>query len=288
MNKYYENLMNLDEAKGLKELIGKWENLSANMEKYPANAPIILPDLFVTAKSASMVSRLVENLSGYLAFRSNIMDFYGDVRYFEFMLNYCCPEEDFNEIRRLMDEVITSAGFRSIYKGIVHIRIDAWLGHQEEQHFINFLDYLAENTGDWLIILSVSSGEDEKVMAMESVVSMFLRIQRIELNMPSTETYVAELEAMIGKYHFRLSEGAAALLAASVDVLKENRYFDSLYTMRLLCSDIVYEMYSGKPRSSMVLTEDDLKDFSSGSPYIRRTIKKMTDSRKIGFIKDLR
>ena len=46
------------------------------MERYPVNAPIILPDLFVTAKSANMVSRLIENLSGYLAFRDNIMDFY--------------------------------------------------------------------------------------------------------------------------------------------------------------------------------------------------------------------
>lgn len=286
MNRYYDKLMQFDSAEGLKELISKWENLSANMEKYPLNAPIILPDLFVTAQSGNMVSKLVENLSGYLAYRSNIMEFYGDVRYFEFMLNYCRPEAEFNEIRRLMDEVITSAGFRNIFKGIAHIRVDAWLGHQEEQHFINFLDYLAENTGDWLIILSVSTEKPEKASAMEAVVSMFLRIHKIGLHIASTETYLKELEAMIGQYHFKLSEGAQTLLSESIDVLKKNSYFDSMYTMRLLCSDIVYEVYSGAARTSMVLTEEDLKPFAADSPYIRRTIKKIAESKskKIGFV----
>lgn len=271
------------DAEGMTELLLKWETLSANLGQYPPNAPILLPDLFVISPGASMTSRLIRDLSSYLQEKGNLMDFYGDVPCFEFLLNYCDRGEEFTELLRFMDEVKANAGFRNAFHGVIHIQMDAWLGHHESRHFLDFMDYLAENTSDWLIVLSVSSGKTEKIRAMEAMLSMFLRIEKITLHMPPTETYVAELERGIRKYGFRLDEGARELLRESIDVLKKNRYFDSSYSIKLLCSDIVYEAYSHEIRTSKVLTAEDLAHFSAGGEYIQRTLRKLRESRTIGF-----
>ena len=270
----YEELKGFEEAEGLKELLGKWEILSANLEKEPVKAPILLPDLFVISESSHMTSRFVEALSSYLFEKKNLMEFYGDVRYFEFMMDYCKPEAQFSEFGRLMDEVKNCAGFRNVFKGLVHIDLTAWVGHQDEAHFINLLDYLAENTGDWMIILSLSASRRSFAGAMESVLSMFLRMERVELRTASTESYVEELSRMIGEYHFTLDDGARELLKESIDALKKSKYFDASYTMRLLCGDIVYELYSRAAREDRVLTAEDLAAFAKESPYISRSVQK--------------
>ncbi|MDO5132654.1 MAG: hypothetical protein Q4D81_06700 [Eubacteriales bacterium] len=282
MNRYYEKLINIEGAERLRELVDKWETLSANLERFPAKAPILLPDLFVVSESDYTTSRFVDALGDYLIAKKNLMEFYGDVPSFEFMLNYHKPGSEFSEIRRLNDEVSNSAGFRTFFRGIVHIKIDAWLGHQEEQHFIEFLDYLRENTSDWLIVLSVNEKDGQKVSSMESILSMFLRIEKIAMKTASTEALVEEVEALLALYDFRLDEGARELLTGSIDVLRENRYFDSSGTIRLLGSDIIYELYSHEIRKSPVLTAEDLKYFAPESEYIRRTLYKF-QKRRIGF-----
>lgn len=280
-NSASNSLASFEGAVGLKTLIKKWDTLSANLKHYRADLPILLPDLFVTAQSSSRVSELVYELAGYLREKKNLMDFYGDVPYFEFMFNYCKPDTPFSEIQRLMDEVNICAGFRNVYKGIVHIRIDEWTGHQDEQHFFEFLDYISENTVNWLVVLSVVGKKASDVSALESALSMFLRIEKITLKTLSTESYVNEAVKQIAKYDLELDESAMKLLGESIDILRKNKYFDSSYTIRLLCSDIVYGVYSGKIRKSGILTAEDLKDFAVDSPYIQRTLNK--SGIKIGF-----
>ena len=159
MNPYYDKLINFDGAQGLDRLIRKWAVLSSNLKTLPVNGPILIPDLFV-----------------YLIAQKNLLDFNGDIPCFEFMLNYCPPGAGFKELERLIDGISDCAGYRNEFRGIVHIKLDYWLGHQEEHHFIDLLDYLSENTFKWLIILSVSTKNEDKASAMESVLSMFLRL----------------------------------------------------------------------------------------------------------------
>lgn len=281
-NIFYEKLIGFEGAQGLRDLLDKWEMLSSNLEYFPAKAPIILPDLFIVAESDFTISQFVDVLADYLTAKKNLMEFYGDVAYFEFMLNYHSPGSEFKEIRRLMDEVSYSAGFRTFFRGIVHIKIDAWLGHQEELHFIEFMDYLRENTSDWLIILSVNGKDSQKINNMEAVLSMFLRIEKIALNVAPAQTYVEEIESLLALYDFQLDESARELLTQSVDILRDNKYFNSSGTIRLLCGDIVYEMYSHEIRSSHLLTAEDLQYFAPDSEYIRRTVHKV-HRRTIGF-----
>jgi hypothetical protein len=84
--------------------------------------------------------------------KPNLMSFYGDVAYFEFMLNYCGPRENFSELQRLMDGVDNAKGFRSEFRGILFIDIDDWRDHFEEKHFVDFMEYLSDNSDDWLIV----------------------------------------------------------------------------------------------------------------------------------------
>ena len=99
---------------------------------------------------------MLQLLSEYLTEKNDLMDFYGDVKYLEFMLNYCPSGEHFSELQRLMNEIDNAAGFRYEYRGIVYIDIDEWIGHFEEKHFVSFMEYLSDNSDSWLVVLSVS------------------------------------------------------------------------------------------------------------------------------------
>ena len=281
MNPYYDKLINFDGAQGLDRLIRKWAVLSSNLKTLPVNGPILIPDLFVVSHSNTMLSRMIDTLSSYLITQKNLLDFNGDIPCFEFMLNYCPPGAGFKELERLIDGISDCAGYRNEFRGIVHIKLDYWLGHQEEHHFIDLLDYLSENTFKWLIILSVSTKNEDKASAMESVLSMFLRIERVTLHRASTTTYVGEIEDLLGDYGFSLDDSAKELLSASIDVLRGNRYFDSVGAVDLFGSDIIYELYSRNDMRPGVLSAQDLQTFSKDSNYIKRTLQKV--KKRIGF-----
>ena len=281
MNPYYEKLIHFDGAHGLDRLVRKWAILSSKLKTLPVNEPVLLPDLFVVSHSDTMFSRMIDTLSSYLITQKNLMDFNGDVPYFEFMMNYCAPGAGFGELQRLIDGISDCAGYRNEFRGIVHIKLDYWLGHQEEHHFIDLMDYLSENTHKWLIILSVSTKNEGKADAMESILSMFLRIERITLHRASTSTYVSEIEDLLGDYGFALDDSARALLSESIDMLRGNRYFDSAGAVDLFGSDIIYELYARENMSGMTLSAADLQTFSKDSPYIQRTLQKV--KKRIGF-----
>ena len=271
-------------SKSLKTLIKKWDILSSNLSTYRSDDPILLPDLFVISQSRGRTSELVYGLSQYLRTHKNLMEFSGDVRYLEFMLNYCKPGEEFTEIRRLIDEISAAKGFRRDFKGIVHIQIDGWLGHQEESYFLDFLDYLAHNTSNWLVILSVIEGrKKEEVVALETVLSMVLRIEKISLKNLSAETYMKDVEDHLKDYDLELDEEARQLLHKSIEALRKNRYFDSSYTIKLFCRDIVYEVYSRKICRTHLLTAEDVKEFAADSQYIQRTLQKIRGGLRIGY-----
>ncbi len=63
-------------------------------------------------------------MSSYLITQKNLMDFNGDVPYFEFMMNYCPPGTGFGELKRLIDGISDCAGYRNEFQGIVHIKLD--------------------------------------------------------------------------------------------------------------------------------------------------------------------
>lgn len=284
MNTYYDQLMALKGANELKELLKKWETFSQNMKERPFDSPIILPDLFLYTPSGYGNTRMLSLLADYLCTRENLMSFYGDVKLVEFKLYYCDPHQEFTEMYRLMEVIQAAAGFRNEYRGIVRININDWVEHHKERHFLEFLQFLKVNTKNWLIVLTISSTEEnDETREMESIVSMYLRIETISLKLPSVEEMVDFASNTLSTYGLTLDDSAKDVLLESIKVLRSNKYFYGMHTIADLCSDIVYTLFSSTTTVSRVVTAQMLKDFNCESEYIKRTIIKIKKTHTLGF-----
>ena len=282
MQTSYEKIMALNGLSDFKKLINQWSALSSNMKEKYSGAPIILPDIFLVSDSGAGRSHLLELLSDFLTERNNLINFYGDVKYFEFMLNYCPKEQPFTEIQRLMDEVDNAAGFRSEYRGIIYIDIDEWRGHSEERYFRDFLEYLSDNSDDWLVILSVSNRDEEQRNKMEAIISSFLRVEKIVMEKPTVDELVGFIGRLLSAYGLSLLDDAVSLVREDIEVLYRNKYFDGFKTAKMLAQDIAYQAYidNGSKRE---LERSDLAVFAPDSDYISRMLAKIERTKYIGF-----
>ncbi|MEE0928213.1 MAG: hypothetical protein UIG59_03390 [Acutalibacteraceae bacterium] len=284
MNKYYDEIMQLKEGDELVALVKKWEILSGNIKNYPTDLPVLLPDMLWVAKSGVGQTRLLRLLSEYLASKGNLMDFYGDVKFFEFVLGYCKPDVEFTEIQRLMCEVSNAAGFRNEFRGIMRIDVNEWINHYEEKYFADFCEYLAANSEKWLIVLAVDTDDEKKIHNLEAFLSMYLRLEKITLSMPKTEDLFEYIERKLSGYGLTLSDDGKQLLTATINKLRKNRYFDGFKTIRLLCQEIAYTVFSKENLVSYNLTAKDLADFAPDSEFVSKTEINFEKTRKIGLV----
>ena len=109
MNTYFEQLMEFKGADELKSLVKRWEILSENIRRTAFDLPIVLPDLFVYTKPGFGNTKLLSLIAEYLDSKQNLMSFYGDVKFFEFKLDYCSPEKEFTELYRLIESTQKAA-----------------------------------------------------------------------------------------------------------------------------------------------------------------------------------
>ncbi len=272
LNRYYDKIMDLKEADDLKKIIMRWQVLSENMKTKPTDAPIVLPDMLWIAKSGVGKTNLLKLMSEYLCGCGNLMEFYGDVKFFEFLLGYCSPSEHFFELERLIDEVGCAAGFRSEFKGIIHIDINEWIDHFEERHFTSLMEYLSYNSEKWLIVLSAYSDDGEKIHNLNAFLAMYLRIEKICLSLPKTEDLFGYIEERLAEYGLTLEEDARELLFATIEKLRANKYFDGFKTIKMLCQDIVYSVFSSEKLENYSLSAKMLGGFAAEGEYVKRTV----------------
>ncbi len=279
----YKKIQDQNGLAEFKSLVEKWEALSDHIEAKAAGVPVILPDLFLVSHSGTGRTHFLRLLSEYLSEKTNLMDFYGDVKYFEFMLNYCRPDEFFSELPRLMNEIDGAAGFRSEYRGIVFIDVDEWRGHVEEKHFVTFMEYLSDNSDDWLVVLSVSDDKPEQTRLMEAVVSAFLRIEKLTIEPPTVKELTDYAKELLKGYGITLKGNVERVIADSIDVLSQNKYFDGYKTVKMLCQDIAYSVYMDGPRGHKGFVLEDASAFAGDSEYVRRMTVRIERVKKIGF-----
>ena len=163
MNRNYDAIMQLIGADEFKLLIQKWDRLSSNIKRNPPEKPVLLPNLLWIGKSGIGRTKLMSLMSEYLFSKGNLMDFYGDVRFFEFLLGYIPRGQPFTELQRLEDELDIAAGFRNEFRGAILVDIDQWVDHYEEMYFSSFMEYLSAHSDKWMIVLSVSNPSKEKL-----------------------------------------------------------------------------------------------------------------------------
>lgn len=284
MNHYYDQIMALPSSYGIKETVTRWHNLSRNIEKYSPEMSIILPDILLGASYGVGKTHVLRLISEYLSVQKNLMDFYGDIKFLEFYVNYCKPDEDFSEIRRLMSEISSAAGFRSEYRGIVCLDINEWVRHSEEKHFIDLLEYLSVNSDHWLIIFTLSDLSTESARKTEAVISMFLRIEKAELKLPESAELLEYITRNLSGYGLELDLDAAVVITETIDKLRGNKYFDGYKTLDMLCKDIIYSTFSASDTKKNILTPEDIREFSADSEYVNsRICNYEAKKRYIGF-----
>lgn len=271
---------NISRYEGLSEMLAKWTSLSENLKVIPTSAPIVLPDIFLASKSGTGRTEFLKHITQFLSENGNLMDFYGDVDWFEFKLGYCSPKEDFAEIKRFMLCVNTAAGFRNEFRGIIFIDVDEWKKHYEEDYFLDFLEYLSDNSDHWLVVISVTSGDTERIRQMGLVISCFLRLETITIQPPDTEELLEYARSILSLYGVQLSVDAQSVVSETIKALCSNKYFDWYKTVKMLCQNIAYTCYSEGKCIKEHLTAEDILMFADTSEYVNTENKKRA---KIGF-----
>lgn len=279
----YNRIMSQRGLASFKALVEKWQKLSDNLEGRRPGVPIILPDLLMVSRSGSGRSRLLRLLSDYLCEEGKLMRFSGGVTCFEFMLGYCPPSGSFTELPRLMDEVSRAAGFRGEYRGIIFIDIDEWRDHFEEKYFEIFLEYIADNSDEWLVVFSLSPRRGYDAHNIEALISSYLRIEKIEIEPPTPEELIEYAGELLDGYGLRLTPRAKAVIEESIRVLSRNRYFDGYKTVKSLCRDLAYNVYVDGPQKAGFVSEGAVERFSKDGEYIASLLVKIEKTNKIGF-----
>ena len=282
----YKEIMQLNEAECFKQLIEKWEKLYKNLQVFPKEKPILLPDIFWVGPSGSGRTKLISLMAEYLKDKPQLMEFSGQVDFFEFMLTYCPVTSEMNSLVRFIDEVEWASGFRNEFKGIININVSEWLGHCEEKNFLVFLEYLSANSGNWMIILSAESDDMEAVKNMRAVVSMYLRVEQLTTEAPKTDSLIKKIISFLDAYGLSLDGSAKELLQKSIDKLRKNKYFDGYKTVEMLAQDIIYEIMSDASKETGVISASQLAAFADDGEYVEKAIQTKKQFKRIGFVSD--
>ena len=177
-------------------------------------------------------------------------------------------------------------GIKTFY-GVVDIDISEWLNHANEKAFIAFIEYIATNTDKWFVIFNVDGEKEKEAKEIESVLSIYLRIETIKIDYPRTDDMLGAATSMLESYGVSIDESGKALLKESINAMRKSRYFDGFISVRCMCSDIIYLTLSKKESDLYSLTAEDLSDFSKDSDYVRRVVASYDKRKKqIGFLEE--
>ena len=280
-NTYFNQIMALPGLDEMKEILMQWDRAANNISRMPTDTPIVLPDLLWSTRSGAGKTHLIKLLTEYL-YSKRLMDFYGDTKYFEFLLEYCPPNTHLNELTRLIREVNAAAGFRSEYRGVLALDISLWNNHFEELYFQRILEYLS-SVDDYICIIFIAENfSNEDMIKVENILSSFFRIRRVNLHYPSVSQLADYLEHKLSTYGLKLQNDAKILLEESIHELVDNRFFDGYKTINRMCQDIVFDLCSAEDFSPINITVEKLSRFSKDGEFVK-SMKEIIKTRKMGF-----
>lgn len=268
----------LDEAKFIVE---KWHKTLSKLQHKNINPLMLLPNMLLKTKSGAGKTTFCDYLSSYLD-SYEIIDFYGDVKFFKFYFAYCSPEVPLKEITRFSEQLTTMAGYHDKYHGLIAIDLTKWVEHTKEAHFLMFLDYIATIDENCSIIFTADDMTDEQAKTMEKVLSSFCRIRSVNFPYPSKTIFVDYLADKLSDYNFILDDSGKILLEDSVERLMLSEYFDGYKTINRLYLDISFELMSQSDDENGNVSANDLQYFAKDSNFIK-TLYSTPKIKSIGF-----
>ncbi len=278
---YYDEIMKMHGLEEIKATIKKWDTILSNLQSKSENVPILLPNLFLKSKAGAGKSKFLQLLSEYL-YNTGFMPFYGNVKFFEFFLEYCPPGYEMREINRFAQQLKNAAGFRNEFKGVVAVDISEWAGKMSEDNFITFLEYLSIIDVNVCIVFIENDFDEQSLSQAEKVLNSFCRIRSVDFFYPDTAEFANYCVEQFKQYNLTLDDSASKLLTESIDKLMQSGYFYGYKTINRLCLDIVFELGSNKQIKNGKISAEHLADFTKDSNFINNicTVKKIT---RIGF-----
>jgi hypothetical protein len=280
-DKYYNDIMRLQGLDEFKDMVKRLKNFQQNKEKYSIS-DVSLPNYFWIAKRGGGISTCLNALAEYL-YNTKVIEFTGNVKFFEYRLAYIAPNEFFSELTRLNNTISEIAGHHRFFRGIACINIGEWVQRTNEYHFLRFLDYIANKNDKILVILFIHSDNKREVENIESSLSSRIRFETLWLRFPDAEELVEFIEGKYFKPHdFYLSGGAKNLLKDSIDDLIGGQQFNGFMTIKQLSNDILYNLLTSSIENREI-SKEMLLGFARDSAYIKRIKTFAGISATIGF-----
>lgn len=275
-NSYYDEIMSLTGLEDFKELIERWQRYSDNVTRFKAKQGLVVPNLVWVSDNGIDRYTLLRLLTGYLDSAGNLMEFYGNVKYFEYYLEYIPDKANNFEIQKIAEKIRDAAGFRSEYKGLLSIELDEWAGHFNEDNFINILKYLSSMTEDIMFIFNIHNYDQKAVNQLLQLLVLFFRIEVIDMKLPDSEELGNYVRSEISEYGLNLDKDAEEMVIATVNKLREDQYFAGYQMLDRLAQDIVYSVYTSTPPYDGVVTKGMISGFAPDGMYVSELIQNNT------------
>lgn len=271
-NFYYDQIMALNGLDNFKELIDRWQSVSDNSTRFNSKMGLVVPDLVWVSDNGIDRTNLLKLLTGYLDACDNLIDFYGNVKYFEYYLEYT-DDKNNHEIQKIAEKIRDAAGFRSEYKGLLSIELDEWAGHFQEDTFINIMKYLSSMEDDIMFIFNIHNYNPKAVQQLLDILVLFFRIEVIDMKLPDSTELGNYVCREISEYGLNLDEEASEMVIATVNKLREDQYFAGYQMLDRLACDIVYSVFTSSPPYDGIVTKGMISAFAPSGIYVSELIQ---------------
>lgn len=275
-NAYYDQIMALNGMGQFKDVMERWQRFSENSYKFQAKPGLVLPDLLWVSDNGIDRTGLLKLLTNYLDVAGNLLDFYGNVKYFEYYLEYNSDANNSFEIAKIAEKIRDAAGFRSEYRGLLSIDLNEWIGHFHEDNFIDVLKFLSTMEDDILFIFNIHNYDKAEVEKLMQVLILFFRLEVIEMNLPDSEELGQYIKKEIQEYGLNLDPEAEDMVISTVNRLREDKYFAGYQMLDRLAGDIVYSVYTSTPPYNGIVTKGMISAFAPNGIYVSELIENNT------------
>lgn len=278
-------ILNQNGMEELQQLIDEWKVVAQNLSKLPQTTHVLLPNCLFATRSGVGITMLLGLIAQFLE-DEKLIEFVGEVKYFEFVLDRSENVESFPAFTRLEETFRIAAGFRGFYKGISCIDISEWIDDLHDVRFTRFLEYVSDLSQHVLFIFLIPFDE-KRVGEVEAALIPFLRVRRLKVDFPDSEEFSMYVDARLKSHGFILEDQARAMLKKTIAHARVLLRFDGYNALNQLVEDIIYEKCSHKLMNDNVVTVADLHLFSPEGHWINQ-LRCNISQRNLGFQIDCR
>ncbi|MCL2246198.1 MAG: hypothetical protein FWC10_03690 [Lentimicrobiaceae bacterium] len=266
-NKHFDTIMQMHSG------VDDFKKMVERQHKSRQNLPdITLPhQLWIATKRGCGINTCVNAFAEYL-YGSKTFEFSGDVKHFDFNLEYTKPDEYFSEITRFENTLIYLAGHKNHFRGVVSIDVSGWLGRTDERYFQLLLEEIASRNDKILVIFYTNTDDKRDVEKIESSLVSHLRIETLYFKLPNEEELVDFMESKHFSTHkLKLENDAKTLLADSIREMTDSRYFNGLVGIKQFSEDILSKLLVSDVKANKI-SANMLSSFDKDSHYVKRVI----------------